>query len=393
MAEAFDPYYTWLGIPPDQRPLHQYRLLGLRPFEENPEVIENAANQRMAHLRTFQIGRHGAQSQQLLNEVAAARVCLLNRDKKAAYDAQLRARLPAESAPGGKPSAPEAADRINGSLFGEYLLLDQLGSSRTGPVFKARHRTMGRVVAIKILSQEAAMSPEALERFHRKVKILAQLSHPNLVAAYDAGERDGIYYLVMEHVDGQNLIALLKQCGPPPVRFAVNYVVQAAAGLGYAHSHGVYHRNVKPSNLMVSREGVVKVIGLGLARIGQCASMSDAGPGTELTHPGQVVGTLDFMAPEQAADSRNVDARSDVYSLGCVLHTLLLGRPPYAAKSPVQQAVVHRSAPIPSLRAAREDVPDGLDAAFQKMLAKRPEDRYQTMQELAAALKPYQSES
>ena len=128
---------------------------------------------------------------------------------------------------------------------------------------------MGRVVAIKILSQEAAMSPERLERFHRKVKILAQLSHPNLVAAYEAGERDGIYYLAMEYVDGQNLMALLREHGPPPVPFAVGYIAQAAAGLGYAHAHGVFHRNIKPSNLMVSREGVVKVIGLGLAWIGE----------------------------------------------------------------------------------------------------------------------------
>lgn len=383
MAEAFDPYYTWLGIPPDDRPISYYRLLGLRPFEGNLEVIDNAAAQRMAHLRTFQTGKHGPQSQRLLNEVSAARVCLLNAEKKLAYDAQLRARL-------GPAAAGEAAstEQIDGSVFGEYMLLDQLSKSRTGPVFKARHRTLGRVVAVKILSEEASASKELLERFHRKVTILGQLAHPNLVAAHDAGERDGIHYLVMEFVDGQNLASLLKQYGPPPVGYAVNYISQAATGLGYAHSFGVYHRNIKPSNLMIDKQGVVKVVGLGLAKVDIDAPLEGAKP-SELTQAGQVMGTMEYMAPEQAIDARSADGRCDIYSLGCLLHVLLLGRPPYMAKSPLLQAVAHRSYPIPSLHSQRADVPEGLDPVFQRMLAKRAEDRYQTMAEVVNDLEPF----
>lgn len=385
MAEAFDPYYTWLGIAPDERPVSYYRLLGLRPFEGNPDVIENAAAQRMAHLRTFQTGKHGSQSQAVLNLVAAARICLLNSDKKAAYDAQLRSRLPASPAAARGPVA-EADAPIDGSLLGQYLLLDQLSSSRTGPVFKARHRSMGRIVAVKVLAREATASAEALERFRRKVRILGQLRHRNLVEAYDAGERDGIHYLVMEYVDGRNLAVLLKSEGLPPIPVAVDYIAQGAAGLAHAHAHGVYHRNIKPSNLMVDRQGVVKVIGLGLARLDLAGPRDEGGAGAELTQAGLVMGTLEYMAPEQADDARKADARSDVYSLGCLLHMLLIGRPPYAANSPFQLLTSHRSAPIPSLVTLRQELPVALDAVFRKMLAKRPEERYQTMDEVVAAL-------
>ena len=382
MASQFEPYYQWLGIPAKDQPPHHYRLLGIELLEGNLEVIEHAADQRMAHLRTLQTGTHAALSQKLLNEVAAARVCLLNPQKKAAYDAQLRAQLPAAG-----PAVPgPAVEQADGSVFGEYILLDQLGSGRMGQVFKAKHRTLGRVVALKTLSPEAMRSSQAVARFRRKVKILARLDHPNLVTAYDAGERDGTHYLIMEYVDGQDLAAMVKQYGPLPVGHAVNYIMQAAAGLGYAHAQGIYHRNVKPSNLLVNKQGVVKVIGLGLARVDFAALPADASMGPELTAVGRVMGTSDYMAPEQAVDSRQVDHRADVYSLGCTLCALLTGRPPYPAKSAVRKILAHRDHPIPSLRALRPDVSTALDAVFQKMLAKRREDRQQSMNELIAAL-------
>jgi serine/threonine protein kinase len=376
---VFDPYYVWLGIPPQEQPPHYYRLLGIAALEEKVEAIEHAADQRMAHLRTLQTGPHAALAQKLLNEVAAARVCLLNPAKKAAYDAALRNQLPpaVQAQPATKQESPER-------FLGEYEIIASLANSRTGPVFKARHRTMGRVVAVKVLTTEAVHASETLERFRRKVRILANLSHPNLVAAFDAGEREGSAYLVMEYIDGQDLGRLLKAHGQLPVAHAASYVAQAAAGLGYAHACGVIHRNVKPSNLMVDRQGVVKVIGLGLARV--LAPDPFAADDRELTVPGTVMGTREYMAPEQGADSRSVDHRADIYSLGCTLHALLTGRPPYLEKSPVKQVLAHRDAPIPSLRAARPDMPAALDALFQCMMAKRPEDRPPTMNEVISSL-------
>jgi len=378
MSEPFDPYYTWLGIPPEEQPPHHYRLLGLRPLEDNADVIQHAADRQMAHLRSFQAGKHGPLSQKVLNEVAAARICLLNANRKAAYDAELGKRL----AP---PAAEPAAERAKGSVFAEYLLEDLLADSRTGKVFKARHRTMGRVVALKVLNRETTGSAEMVERFRRKIKILAQLTHPNLVAAYEAGQREGTHFLVMEYVDGQDLLSLVKKQGPLAVDKAVDYAAQAAAGLGHMHAQGVYHRNVKPSNLMVDKQGLVKVVGVGLAHVEPGTAL--AGGAGELTQAGQVMGTRDFMSPEQAADSSSVDHRADVYSLGCTLYALLTGRSPYPGKSAMQQTVAHLQHPIPSLRALRSDEPEALDRAFQKMLAKKADDRFQSMDEVIAALR------
>jgi len=380
MSGPFDPYHHWLGIPPEEQPPNHYRLLGIAKFEENPSVIEHAADQRMGYLRTFQTGRHAALSQKLLNEVAAAKVCLLNAERKQAYDQELRPLLAADA---GKVS-DETPQSHDGAVFGEYLLLDQLGTGGTGQVFKARHRTLGRVVALKMLSPATMQSPERVERFRRKVKILARLNHPNLVTAYDAGERDGTHYLVMQYVDGLDLATLLKQHGPLPVGHAVSYTLQAAAGIGCAHAEGICHRNVKPSNILVDMQGVVKVIGLGLASV--AAVPEDAGLGDQLTVTGQVMGTADYMSPEQSVDSSRIDHRADIYSLGCTLCALLTGRSPYPVKSPVKKIIAHRDSPVPSLRELRADVPPALDAAFRKMLAKRPEYRQQSMNEVITAL-------
>lgn len=380
MSEPFDPYHTWLGIPRAEQPPNHYRLLGIPLFEPSPEAIEHAANQRMAHLRSLAGGRHAAESQRLLNQVSAARVCLLNSNRRAAYDTHLREELEAAEA---KAAASREAADADGTVFGEYVLLDRLGGDSSGGVFKARHRTLGRVVAVKVLSAQAAQSSEAVARFCRKAKILAQLSHPNLVAAYDAGCRDGAYYLVMEYVEGPDLAAMLAAQGPLAVGAAVGYVRQAAAGLGFAHRHGIYHRNVKPSNLLVGPGAVVKVIGLGLARV-DLEALADLGG--EITATGQVMGTLDYMSPEQSTDSTKVDARSDVYSLGCTLYKLLTGQAMYPVKSKVQKLLAHRGAAIPLVRAARPDASPALEAVLLRMVAKRPQERFQSMDEVIAAL-------
>ncbi|MGD0899868.1 MAG: protein kinase [Thermoguttaceae bacterium] len=274
-----------------------------------------------------------------------------------------------------------------GQVFGDYILLELLAESRTGKIFKAQHRAMGRLAALKLFSQQAEAMPQLLERFERKIKILARLSHPNLVAAQAAGEHAGTRYLAMEYVDGKDLASTVRQQGPPTVEEAVGYLLQAASGLGYAHAQGVYHRNVKPSNLMLDRQGVVKVVGFGLAHVEAGAPADREGAGVELTAQHQTLGSQSYIAPEQIGDAAHADQRADIYSLGCTLHMLLTGRPPYAGKSAMQQFLAHRGSPIPSLRAVRPDMPDALDAVFQKMLAKRPEDRYQSMDEVIGALR------
>jgi serine/threonine protein kinase len=212
----FDPYCQWLGIPPKDQPPHHYRLLGIERFEENEEVISRAADRQIAHVRTFQSGPRSAQSQQMLNKIAQAFGCLLDPSKKSKYDAQLRSSLEADQ--------PTRSDS-----FGDYLLLEQIGESGSGLVFKAQHHVLGRIVALKILSAQAAQSTERLERFRRKVRILAGISHPNLLTVYDAGERHGAHFMVMEYVEGTDLRSLCKHYGALPIEHVVAYIKQAAA--------------------------------------------------------------------------------------------------------------------------------------------------------------------
>ena len=220
-------------------------------------------------------------------------------------------------------------------------------------------------MALKVLSPAALGTPELRERFYRKIKILARLSHPNLVALYDAGQRDATHYMTMEYVDGEDLVGWMRQYGPIPVDLAVNYLAQAAAGLGYAHGQGVYHRNVKPANLLLDRQGVVRVIGFGLAWV-EPEAETGAMRSPLFAGPGQVVGTLDYMAPEQAIDGNRIDGRADIYGLGCTLYAVLTGRLPYPARWPAEKVLAHREDPIPSIHALRPDVPEALDAVVSQ---------------------------
>ena len=382
---AFDPYYRWLGIPPEDQPPDHYRLLGVPRFESNIDVILAAADRQAGYLRTIQTGNEAALAQMLLNRVTAARMCLLNTHRKAIYDSHLRAMYSAEGLAGPDATPSPSQREYDGSVFGEYMILDQLATSRTGQILKASHRATGRVVALKVLTPETVATPGLVQQFYQKVKILARLSHSNLVAAYDGGQREGLFYLIMECVDGQDLVSSMKQYGPFPLDQAVNCIAQAAGGLGYAHSQGVFHRNVKPGNLLLDSQGVIRVVGFGTARIAADSPLAD-GDSAESTDSIQLLGTLDYMAPEQAVDSNLADARSDIYGLGCSLYAVLTARLPYPVRSPSDKILAHRERPIPSLSENNPEIPAALDAVFRKMVAKRPDDRYQSMEEVQRAL-------
>ena len=278
-----------------------------------------------------------------------------------------------------------AERRFDDLLLGNYDILDKLGAGGMGSVFKARHRRMKRIVAIKVLARNASPDSTFVQRFQREVETVARLSHPNIVMAYDADEAAAGPFLVMEFVNGCDLASQVQNHGPLPIRAAVNCTLQAARGLAYAHAQGLIHRDVKPANLLQDVSGDVKVADLGLARfnvsIGQATAQSSS-----LTHAGGVVGTVDFMAPEQAEDSTTVDHRADIYSLGCTLYYLLTGAPPYVGQSLMATLLKHRQAPIPSPRLVRPETPPALEALCQRMMAKQPADRPASMGEVVAAL-------
>ncbi|NUQ62068.1 MAG: serine/threonine protein kinase [Pirellulales bacterium] len=276
--------------------------------------------------------------------------------------------------------------QTKGLAFGEYVILDQIGAGGMGQVFKARHRSMDRIVALTILPAKFADSPEAVKRFQREVRAAGKLSHPNIVTAHDAGQHDGLHYLVMEYVDGDDLGRVVSKRGPLGVAAAVDCIVQAATGLDYAHQRGIVHRDIKPANLLLDRQGTVKILDMGLARLDEPGPEGEAAGTDSLTGTDQTMGTFDYMAPEQAEDTHHADQRSDIYSLGCTLYRLLTGRSPYRGQSAVQTILAHRDQPIPSLCEARAEVPELVDVIFQKMLSKRPEDRYQSMGEMIAEL-------
>jgi serine/threonine protein kinase/formylglycine-generating enzyme required for sulfatase activity len=276
-------------------------------------------------------------------------------------------------------------EKADGLVLGNYVILDRLGAGGMGQVYRARHRRMDRVVALKVLSKKLLGSPEALERFHRETKAAARLSHPNIVTAHDADEAAGMHFLVMEYIEGSDLAALVKKEGPRTPAQAIDLILQAAQGLEHAHAQGIVHRDIKPPNLLVDLHGTVKILDMGLARFHDPLASPEAA-GKDLTHSGSIMGTIDYMAPEQAMDSRHANAQSDLYSLGCTLFFLLTGRPPFAGDTVLKRLTAHQQAAIPLLSAARPDVSPTLDAICQKLLAKRPAGRYSSASELIAAL-------
>ncbi len=242
---------------------------------------------------------------------------------------------------------------------------------------------MHRIVAVKMLPTGMMKNPAVVARFEREVTAAAKLNHPNIVTAFDADNANGVHLLIMEYVEGSDLSALVKKSGPLSVDEAVNCILQTARGLEAAHAAGIVHRDIKPANLLLDKKGVVKILDMGLARL---TADVDSERQAELTNTGAVMGTVDYMAPEQALDTKTADARADIYALGCSLFYLLIGQAVYQGDTVMKKLLAHREQPIPSIRALRPEVSEPVEAVFWKMVAKRVEDRYQTMTEVLADL-------
>ncbi|HEY3790167.1 MAG TPA: protein kinase, partial [Urbifossiella sp.] len=272
----------------------------------------------------------------------------------------------------------------------QYRIIDRLGEGGMGVVYKAEHRMMGRVVALKVLAPHLTVEPEAVDRFLKEVSAAGKLSHPNIVISHDAGEAGGLHFLVMEFVEGISLDRLVQRRGPLAPTMASHFARQVALGLQHAFEKGMVHRDIKPQNLMVTRKGQVKILDFGLARLGLDAEGTVVSRNPPATAADLIMGTPDYLSPEQAKNSHTVDIRSDLYSLGCSLYFLLTGRAPFSrATTLIDKLLAHTEEQPEPLAAHRLDVPDGLMLVLAKLMAKRPEDRYATPAEAAAALAPY----
>jgi serine/threonine-protein kinase len=271
------------------------------------------------------------------------------------------------------------SDTLIGTLFdGRYQVERKLGAGGMANVYLAEDQELGRRIAIKILNDRHAGDEQFVERFRREAKNAAALSHPNIVSIYDRGEAEGTYYIAMEYLDGRSLKELIVQRGPAPVTVAVEYARQILSALRFAHRHGIVHRDIKPHNVLVDAEGRVKVTDFGIARAGA----------SQMTEAGSIVGTAQYLSPEQARGS-DVDQRSDLYSLGVVLYELLTGTLPFNGDTPVEIAMKHLSAIPDAPSARRPDVPRDLDLIVLRSLAKDPDDRYQSAEEMDADLERF----
>jgi CheY-like chemotaxis protein/tRNA A-37 threonylcarbamoyl transferase component Bud32 len=274
--------------------------------------------------------------------------------------------------------------------IGDYQVLEELGRGGMGIVYKARHVRMDRMVALKVIDRSYLAQATSVARFYQEIQAAARLSHVNIVLAYDASQFGDTHYFAMEFCEGEDLSRLVKRDGPLSVARACEYVRQVALGLQHAHDRGFVHRDIKPSNLILvggggsdRRDDVVKILDFGLALLHQPTEPK----GSELTREGVVIGSTDYMAPEQWLNAHKVDGRADLYSLGCVLYYLLTGQVPFPAEEPMEKMLKHHldeATPVEQLRA---EVPLKVARVVRRLMAKKAEERYQTAGELAELLK------
>jgi serine/threonine protein kinase len=274
-------------------------------------------------------------------------------------------------------------------LLDNYVVLERLGEGGMGQVLKARNWKMGGLVALKVIRKDRLANETAVRRFEREIQIASQLDHPNIVRALDAGRAGDAHFLVMEYVEGTDLSRLIKEHGPLSPGLACDFIRQAALGLQHAHEKGFVHRDIKPGNLLLSQgpgmrtAGLVKVLDMGLARL--LDASAGGVPHDTLTRDGAIMGSLDYLAPEQAINSHAADIRADLYGLGCTLYYLLTGEVPFPARSPMDKLMRHRNEE-PRPEEKRPDLPPAVAAVLRRLMAKRADDRYQTPAEAAEAL-------
>jgi serine/threonine-protein kinase len=266
-------------------------------------------------------------------------------------------------------------------FLGKYRILQLIGSGGMSTVYLAEHKLMHRQRAIKVLPRKRVKDSSYLARFHLEAQATSQLDHPNIVRCYDVDNEGDTHYIVMEFIEGKDLNTIVKQEGALPLELACNYIAQAAEGLAHAHEKGLIHRDVKPANLLVDKKGIVKILDLGLALFSDNEQAS-----LTVEHNENVLGTADYLAPEQAVNSHRIDHKADIYGLGCSLYFLLTGRPPFPDGTLAQRIAKHQSQMPEDIRKLRPDCPRDLADICFKMMQKRPEKRFANMREIAVAL-------
>jgi serine/threonine protein kinase len=446
----FDPYEEWLGIPKEQRPPTHYRLLGIAINETDEEVIKSAALRLTSEIRIYQTSPQAEACTRLLNEIADARITLLDPAKRAEYDAHLqpmeigepdlspvvssvqavydlllRSKLLGadEAAPVLAQWRKEAKDSEDVGRFAQWLiarqiiteyqaalllhghaegffvdhykLLDRVGKGHLGVVYKAVHR-LGQMVAIKVLPPTRARDPELLARFQRGAQLARRLRHPNVVRTFQAGEWNGLHFLVMEYLEGETLEQVLSRRGRLTPAEATRLIHQALLGLQHLHECGLVHRYLEPANLMImparaetTLQATLKILDISLCRalLDSTASMPANSP--RLTHEGTILGPGPYLAPEQARDAHAADIRADIYSLGCILYHCLAGQPPFPDTSPMGQVIRHATETPRPLVEINALVPEGLQQIVAWMMARDPAQRYPTPERAARALEVF----
>ncbi len=294
----------------------------------------------------------------------------------------------------------------NDLIVGPYIVLDQLGEGGVSEVFKAWDTTRGRIVALKVLRQNLTSLDEAMRQFRRELETVPRLSHPNVIKTYDANCLGNMHYFAMEFVEGLDLAKHVRHTGPLPVDQACDYIRQVAQGLQHAHQMNLVHRDIKPANLFLINpppprteakttstrrppEAIIKILDWGLARVAKLPGEDSTMLAEIEREKGALIGTADYIAPEQADDPTIVDIRGDIYSLGCTFYFLLTAQPPFPGKSLMQKLLQHREAPIPNVRELRADVPEEVGDMIMKMMAKEPDNRYQIPLLVVAPLRKY----
>ena len=282
---------------------------------------------------------------------------------------------------GGSQSAAELGRLLIGEQFDHFLLEEYIGGGGMGAVFRGTDTLLGRQVAVKVLSRQHAIDEETTRRFRNEAQSAARLDHENIARVYFVGVDRGWHYIVLEYVEGENARDLVAQQGPLPLATVLDITLQVAESLQHAASRDVVHRDVKPSNVLMTRDGHVKLVDMGLARLRQVEQSSD-----DITATGVTLGTFDYISPEQARDPRAADVRSDLYSLGCTMYYMLCAQPPFPEGTVLQKLLQHQGDEAPDCRQLRGDIPDVVAAIVRKLLAKNPQDRYQQPRDLIAEL-------